>query len=92
MDICFSPEENDHALAALVGRLESDGWTTERLEERYVQLAPHILAFRARVRRQVAKFKLGQDESETSFAEILDHLGPSPLADLMRQARSPTDA
>jgi transcriptional regulator len=87
VELRFMPEENDHALAALVNRLETDGWTPDRMEERYAQLAPRILAFRAQVLNEGAKFKLGQDESHASFAEILDHLGPSPLADLMRRAR-----
>lgn len=83
----FVPEENGKALADLAQTLEQGRWTVDQLEERYDELAPHILAFRARVIRQTAKFKLGQDETATTFEEILAHLGPSPLADLMRRAR-----
>ncbi|MDG2523016.1 FMN-binding negative transcriptional regulator [Caulobacter segnis] len=90
VEIRFVPEENDKALADLADALEHGRWTPDRLEERYDELAPHILAFRARVVRQTAKFKLGQDETPTTFGEILDHLGKSsPLAELMRKTREP---
>ncbi|MET0336743.1 MAG: FMN-binding negative transcriptional regulator [Caulobacter sp.] len=89
VEIRFLPEENDKALAALVNAMEQGRWAVDRLEERYEELAPHILAFRARVVRQTAKFKLGQDETPTTFGEILAHLGASPLADLMRKTREP---
>lgn len=92
VEVRFSPEENDRSLTDLVSAMEQDRWDVGQLEERYEQLAPHILAFRARVTRQEAKFKLGQDETPQSFAEIVDHLGASPLADLMLTTRKPTVA
>jgi transcriptional regulator len=50
-------------------------------------MLPHIVAFRATVIRAEAKFKLGQDESATSFDEIVAALGDTPLSQMMRVAR-----
>jgi transcriptional regulator len=77
VDIEFVPEENDTALRQLVAFMEADRrvpWTVERMGERYQRMLPHIVAFRAHVRTATGRFKLGQDESRTSFAEIVGAL------------------
>ena len=45
----------------------------------------------SRVIRQVGKFKLGQDETPETFEKIVQHLSPSPLAELMRRTREGAD-
>jgi cobyrinic acid a,c-diamide synthase len=55
---------------------------------RYGQLQPHIIAFRARVRATRATFKLGQDETDTTFHEIVAGLAGTPLAELMSAQRN----
>lgn len=92
VDISLLPEENDRAIAELVNALEgqaSGAWTIDTMGDRYARMLPHIVAFRARVIRSDAKFKLGQDESDTAFAEIVDALGETPLSRMMRDARRP---
>lgn len=77
VDVEFVPEENDAALRQLVAFMEADRrvpWTVERMGERYSRMLPHIVAFRAHVRTATGRFKLGQDESRTSFAEIVGAL------------------
>nr|WP_229362738.1 hypothetical protein [Sphingomonas sp. PL-96] len=54
---------------------------------RYAGLLAHVIAFRAIVVRSSARFKLGQDESDTSFGEILSALGDNALARAMRTQR-----
>ena len=86
VEITLEPDQGDAAIAALVEALEGEGadaWRSERMGERYALLAAHVIAFRARVVRQSARFKLGQDEDRTSFNEIIGALGDSPLARAM---------
>jgi transcriptional regulator len=82
-EIAFVPEENDRAVRALVAASEPT-WTVDALGDRYQRMLRSIVAFRATVLFERARFKLGQDESDTSFAEIVTALGDSPLARLMR--------
>lgn len=85
----FVPEE-DSALWRLAAALEGtgpDSWTPARMGDRYEQLKPRIAAFRAHVREARPTFKLGQDESEGTFGEIVDSLEDRTLADWMRRAR-----
>ena len=56
---------------------------------RYEQLTTHIVAFRAHVRVADTTFKLGQDEQPATFAEIVDGLGDTALAGMMRAQRAP---
>jgi transcriptional regulator len=91
VEVRFDAGENDRALAELVETMEQGQWTTDRMGARYEPLAQRILAFRARVIRQVGKFKLGQDETPETFEKIVQHLSPSPLAELMRRTREGAD-
>ena len=83
----FLPDHADQAIRDLTAAMEGDGpdaWRVDSLGERYEKLLPHVIAFRAHVTATTAKFKLGQDESAQSFSEILQALGDTPLARLMK--------
>lgn len=82
VDVELVPEENDAALRQLVKFMEADRrepWTVEKMGERYARMLPHIVAFRAHVRTTRGRFKLGQDESRTTFAEIVGAMEDAPL-------------
>lgn len=90
VDIVFQPGAEDAAIRALAAAMEGTGdgaWTVERMGARYAGLVEHVVAFRAQVVRASARFKLGQDESETSFREILTALDGTALARVMRTQR-----
>ncbi|WCM25714.1 FMN-binding negative transcriptional regulator [Sphingomonas sp. QA11] len=91
VEIDLRPEASDAAIRALVEAMEGAGegagegaWTIEQMGERYARLVAHVVAFRARVIRASTRFKLGQDEDEKSYGEILAALGDSALARTMR--------
>ncbi|MDV3455982.1 FMN-binding negative transcriptional regulator [Sphingomonas sp. HF-S4] len=86
VEIALEPDQGDAAIRLLVDALEQDfpqPWTPEQMGERYSRLTPHVVAFRAQVIRQSARFKLGQDEDRETFREIVDALGDTPLAHAM---------
>jgi transcriptional regulator len=89
-DLRFAPEETETAVfklaAALEGTTES-AWTPARMGERYHELKKHIIAFRARVLETHARFKLGQDENDLVFSNIVDGLENRELADWMTRSR-----
>lgn len=88
--IQFVPEETDAALLKLAQALEgtNDGaWTPERMGERYFDLKQRIVAFRAEILETHARFKLGQDEGDATFEEIVGGLGDPVLADWMKHSR-----
>jgi transcriptional regulator len=90
VDVQFVPDEIDAALSRLAEALEGSGagaWTTDRMGPRYEQLKPRIIAFRAHVRETHARFKLGQDENELTFGEIVESHADAELAEWMRRAR-----
>lgn len=88
--IRFVPEETDEALTKLARALEGAddaAWTPQRMGERYFELKRRIVAFRAEIIETHARFKLGQDEGEGTFEEIVSGLADPVLADWMRQSR-----
>jgi transcriptional regulator len=90
VDVQFVPDEIDAALSRLAEALEGSGagaWTTGRMGPRYEQLKPRIIAFRAHIRETHARFKLGQDENELTFGEIVEGHADAELAEWMRRAR-----
>lgn len=90
VEVRFVPEENDAALTQLAAALEQSAdepWSPVQMGARYDQLSRHIIAFRATILSQHPRFKLGQDEDDTSFAEIVEGLGDRTLAELMARTR-----
>jgi len=90
-EVEFVPHETGAALSRLARALEGDShgaWTPDRMGTRYEQLKPRIIGFRAHVRETHARFKLGQDESDETFAEIVQGLAGSDLAEWMQRTRS----
>jgi transcriptional regulator len=90
VEVEFVAAETDRALAQLAEALEGrgpDAWTIDRMGERYHELKDRIIAFRAHVRKTHARFKLGQDENDVTFAEIVDNHADPELARWMRESR-----
>ncbi|WP_448664026.1 FMN-binding negative transcriptional regulator [Sphingomonas sp. CJ20] len=87
VDIEFQPGGEDAAIRALAKALEGDRWLVEQMGARYAGLVEHVVAFRAVVARARARFKLGQDESDQSFGEILTAIDGTPMARAMRAQR-----
>ena len=88
--VAFRPENNHAALKRLVSRMEGDGpgsWSHRDLGERFERLASRIIAFDAEVSSVNATFKLGQDESEDVFSDILEGLDNPPLEHWMLKFR-----
>lgn len=93
VDVSFvqTQDETAEAVARLLDAME-DGrpnrWHSSELGPRYDQLIKHIVGFRAEVIDARIKFKLGQNEREDVYADILSGLegiGQSGLADAMRR-------
>lgn len=86
----FVPDEIDAALEQLAAHLEAghaDPWTPRAMGERYHRLREHIIAFRAHVEQVHATFKLGQDETPETFAEIVEGHHDRALTEWMRRLR-----
>ena len=79
------------AIALLVEAMEAgrpSRWRIEEMGERYERLLAGVVAFEATVVDARARFKLGQDERDDVYADILRGLsahGNAPLADWMRR-------
>jgi len=87
VEVEFVPHQNDLALTRLVRKMEAgrrEPWTIAQLGARYAQMLPRIIAFRAHVRTARGRFKLGQDETARSRAEVIAALGETDLAQWMR--------
>lgn len=59
-----------HDLVDAMERGRPNAWHPSEMGERYTTLKRMIVPFEAKVVEQRAKFKLGQDERETMFAEM----------------------
>lgn len=82
-EISFVPEETQTAVERLARWLErgqAESWTTARMGARLDELLPYIVAFRARITATHARFKLGQDEPEQTFDEVVAGLDDAALA------------
>ena len=85
------PAALDAHLTDLVNAMERGrpgAWSTSEMGERYETLKKRIVPFEAKVLEQRAKFKLGQDERNSVFAEIteaLDRSGSDALVAWMRE-------
>jgi transcriptional regulator len=75
-----TPARLDSHLEDLVGAMEQGrprAWHPSEMGARYEKLKQMIIPFEATVIEQRARFKLGQDERDTVFAEITEALGHS---------------
>jgi acetyl esterase/lipase len=88
----------DRLLGGLVTQMEANrpaAWVPEELGARYEKLVTGIVGFEARILATGSCFKLGQDERDDVFADILralDIKDQAPLAKWMRrfaESRSP---
>ncbi len=73
-DIRLRPDLGHEALERLTRVMDATdqtGWRPRDVGDRYAAMEGAIIAFEADVTRLTAKFKLGQDETDPSLAEIL---------------------
>ncbi len=80
----------DEALRRLVAHMEQgrdQPWTVDAMGPRYASLRERVIGFRATITGCRLRLKLGQDESDTAFGQILAGLGDTPLARWMAEAR-----
>jgi len=91
VDICDTPQDATALLRGLTDDLEQDrpaAWRIEDMGPRYDKLAQGVVGFRARILNVSSRFKLGQDERDDIFADILrglDLTGAADLAGWMRR-------
>ena len=91
VDICDTPQDAATLLRGLTDDLEQDrpaAWRIEDMGARYDKLAQGVVGFRARILNVSSRFKLGQDERDDVFADILRGLeltGANDLAGWMRR-------
>jgi transcriptional regulator len=91
------PQDIEDELRALVERMEGgrpDGWRLEEMGERYARLAQGVTALRGTIVATRATFKLGQDERDHDFAQLLAGLARGGERELVQwmQAFSTRDA
>lgn len=89
-EVAIDAALTDEALRRLVTHMERDRaepWSVEAMGARYATLRDRVIGFRATITSCRPRFKLGQDESDKAFAEIVAGLGDRPLARWMRAAR-----
>lgn len=73
-------QDLDRIVRDLVDAMETgrpQRWSVEEMHARYAQLLPRIIPFRAQVAGIQAKFKLGQDERDDVYPEIIQGLAQS---------------
>lgn len=86
-----TPADAGRLLDGLVDQVECDRpgrWSSHEMGERYHRLAANVVGFEAKVIRARSRFKLGQDERDDVFADILrglDIVGDPHLARWMRR-------
>ena len=89
VEVDFVPEETRRSVEQLAEKLEGERWTIARLGARADAMLAQIIAFRARVTGTDHVFKLGQDESDQSHAEIVAGHPDRNLASWMAKTRQP---
>ncbi|MET0210879.1 MAG: alpha/beta hydrolase fold domain-containing protein [Burkholderiaceae bacterium] len=86
-----TPADAQRLLDGLVEQVEHDrpaAWASREMGARYDRLAANVVGFEAEILSARARFKLGQDERDDVFADILrglDILDQSVLARWMRR-------
>jgi len=85
-----TPQDLDRIVRDLVDAMEAGRerrWSVDEMYARYTLLLQRIIPFRATVLDIRAKFKLGQDERDDTFPEILHGLGQGGNAALLAMMR-----
>lgn len=86
-----TPARLDAHLNDLVGAMERgrpSAWQISEMGARYAKIKPGIIPFEAKVVEQRARFKLGQDERDSVFADMtqgLERSGSDALLAWMRE-------
>lgn len=96
VDIAFTnnAEKLGEHLNDLVGAMETGrprAWSVGEMGARYELLAKRVIGFEAVIRERRVKFKLGQDERDDVFADIMSALvggGDRELHDWMARSNS----
>ena len=89
LELVDDPAGVEFLLRDLIGAMEAGrpkAWSVEDMGERYRSLSRGVVGFRARILEVRAKFKLGQDERDDVFADImagLEATGSLELRDWM---------
>lgn len=84
VDAALTDQAIDVLTAAMeVGRPAP--WTRDEIAHRYAGMARAIIGFRATVVRVVGRFKLGQDEDDAVYRNIVDRLPDSDVTEWMRR-------
>jgi predicted FMN-binding regulatory protein PaiB len=87
-----APEEIGAHLRELVEVLErgrEGAWSVDEMGARFELLSRGVIGFHARVVREEAQFKLGQDERPEVFAQITERVAPELRAQMLAAARKP---
>ena len=74
IDFFENATEIDAHLRDLVGAMETgrpNAWSVDEMRDRYRSLVRRVIGFTARIRATEPRFKLGQDERDDVFADIL---------------------
>ena len=64
-------EDHLHDLVRAMERSREDAWRVEEMGPRMQRLAAGVVAFDAKITDRECRFKLGQDEDDQTFAEIM---------------------
>ena len=87
VDIEFIEDESrmEALMRDLVGAVEAGrerAWSIDDMGPRYTRLVRGVIGFHARIRDARVKFKLGQDERDENYAEIIQGLAGNLDAEL----------
>lgn len=89
-DVYFDDALTNEALERVVAHMEhnqQEQWNLSALGARYEKLRSGVMGFRAQIRSVSGRFKLGQDESDVVFENILNQHGNEPLRQWMIRMR-----
>ncbi len=89
-DVYFDDALTDEALERVVAHMErnqQEPWNLSALGARYEKLRSGVMGFRAQIRSVSGRFKLGQDESDVVFENILNQHSNEPLREWMIRMR-----
>ncbi|WP_411820042.1 FMN-binding negative transcriptional regulator [Hyphococcus formosus] len=83
----LSIDEALERLAKFQEDKQNSDWTISQIGERYKGLAEMVIPFRASVRSVRGVFKLGQDENDEVFSDIVEHMSDPSMVQWMRRFR-----